>query len=159
MSLLFRHWQQRWRMPELRLLLLALIVSVTVVTAVGFFTSRVENAMQAQARQLLGGDLVLSSARPLDTAYLQYGKELGLETAETITFPSMATHGDKLQLTQLKVVSSAYPLRGDLQTAEAPDAPEELATGQLQNTAAIRSCKKDIARVKTILRQRELTKA
>ena len=35
----------------------------------------------------------------------------------------------------------------------------QLATGQLQNTAAIRSCKKDIARVKTILRQRELTKA
>ena len=35
----------------------------------------------------------------------------------------------------------------------------QLATGQLQNTAAIRACKKDIARVKTILRQRELTKA
>lgn len=35
----------------------------------------------------------------------------------------------------------------------------QLATGQLQNTAAIRSCKKDIARVKTILRQRELTRA
>ena len=32
----------------------------------------------------------------------------------------------------------------------------QLATGQLQNTAAIRECKKDIARVKTIIRQREL---
>jgi putative ABC transport system permease protein len=118
-------------MPELRLLLLALIVSVTVVTAVGFFTSRVENTMQAQARQLLGGDLVLSSARPLDKAYLQRGKELGLATAQTITFPSMASHGDKLQLSQLKVVSSAYPLQGELKTTAAPDAPEENATGQL----------------------------
>ena len=35
----------------------------------------------------------------------------------------------------------------------------QLATGQLQNTAAIRACKKDIARVLTVLRQRELTKA
>ena len=35
----------------------------------------------------------------------------------------------------------------------------QLATGQLQNTAAIHACKKDIARVKTVLRQRELTKA
>jgi large subunit ribosomal protein L29 len=35
----------------------------------------------------------------------------------------------------------------------------QLATGQLQNTAAINACKKDIARVKTVLRQRELTKA
>ena len=31
----------------------------------------------------------------------------------------------------------------------------QLATGQLQNTAAIRECKKEIARVKTIIRQRE----
>ena len=32
----------------------------------------------------------------------------------------------------------------------------QLATGQLQNTAAIRECKRDIARVQTIIRQREL---
>ena len=32
----------------------------------------------------------------------------------------------------------------------------QLATGQLQNTAAIRECKKEIARVKTIIRQHEL---
>ena len=34
----------------------------------------------------------------------------------------------------------------------------QLATGQLQNTAAINECRKDIARVKTIIRQRELAK-
>ena len=34
----------------------------------------------------------------------------------------------------------------------------QLATGQLQNTASIRECKKDIARIKTIMRQRELAK-
>ena len=32
----------------------------------------------------------------------------------------------------------------------------QLATGQLQNTAAIQRCKRDIARVKTIIRQREI---
>ena len=31
----------------------------------------------------------------------------------------------------------------------------QLATGQLQNTAAIRECKKDIARIKTVIRQRQ----
>ena len=30
------------------------------------------------------------------------------------------------------------------------------ATGQLENTAAIRECKRSIARVKTVIRQREL---
>ena len=32
----------------------------------------------------------------------------------------------------------------------------QLATGQLQNPMTIRACKKDIARIKTILRNREL---
>ena len=32
----------------------------------------------------------------------------------------------------------------------------QMATGQLENTAAIRECKKGIARVQTIMRQREL---
>ena len=31
----------------------------------------------------------------------------------------------------------------------------QLATGQLQNNAAVRACKKDIARIKTVLTQRE----
>ena len=34
----------------------------------------------------------------------------------------------------------------------------QLAIGQLENTAAISECKKEIARVKTIMRQRELAK-
>lgn len=137
MKHLLLHWQQRWRMPELRLLLLALMVSVTVVTTVGFFTSRVENAMQAQARQLLGGDLVLSSARPLDQTYLQRAQQLGLATAETITFPSMVSGGDKLQLSQLKVVSRTYPLQGELKTAVAPGAAEQVVSGQLPASGEI----------------------
>lgn len=32
----------------------------------------------------------------------------------------------------------------------------QLATGQLQNNAAISDCRKDIARVKTVIRQRQL---
>ena len=34
----------------------------------------------------------------------------------------------------------------------------QLATGQLENTAAIEECRKGIARLKTIMRQRELEK-
>ena len=33
----------------------------------------------------------------------------------------------------------------------------QLATGQLENTATITECKRDIARVVTVLRQRELS--
>lgn len=131
MKLLLRHWWQRWRMPELRLLFIALIVSVTVVTTVGFFASRVENAMQQQARQLLGGDVVLVSSRPITPDYLQQAQALGLETAHTTSFPTMVSFGEQLQLSQLKAVSGGYPLRGELRVAPAPDAPEITVTGQL----------------------------
>ena len=53
-------------------------------------------------------------------------------------------------------------LDADALTARLREAKEELfnlrfqlATGQLQNTAAISACKRDIARVKTIIRQRQ----
>lgn len=130
MKLLLRHWWQRWRMPELRLLFIALIVSVTVVTTVSFFASRVENAMQQQARQLLGGDVVLVSSRPITPDYLQQAQALGLETAHTTSFPTMVSFGEQLQLSQLKAVSGGYPLRGELRVAPAPDAPEITVTGQ-----------------------------
>ena len=35
----------------------------------------------------------------------------------------------------------------------------QLATGQLDNTASIKNCKKDMARVKTVIRQKEMEKA
>ena len=34
----------------------------------------------------------------------------------------------------------------------------QLATGQLENTASLKTVRKDIARVKTVLRQQELNK-
>ena len=35
----------------------------------------------------------------------------------------------------------------------------QLATGQLQNTAALKACRRDIARVKTLIRQSEMKQA
>ena len=35
----------------------------------------------------------------------------------------------------------------------------QLATGQLENSSAIKRCKREIAQVKTVIRQRELTQA
>ncbi len=35
----------------------------------------------------------------------------------------------------------------------------QLATGQLQNTAALKACRRDIARVKTLIRMSEMKQA
>ena len=118
MTLFLKQWRQYWRIAEVRLLFLALLVSVVAITSVGFFTDRAEKAMDGQATQLLGGDLVLKSSRPLDKSYIQYAQQLGLRTAEKISFPSMIASEDKMQLAQINAVSAGYPLTGDLEVSD-----------------------------------------
>ncbi|MFZ0469757.1 MAG: hypothetical protein WAL92_12625, partial [Thiogranum sp.] len=54
-----------WRGGELRILAVALVIAVTSVSAVGFFTDRVDRGMQQQAAELIAADLVVSAARPI----------------------------------------------------------------------------------------------
>ena len=113
-----KQWRQTWRIAEMRLLFLALLVSVIAITSVGFFTDRADKAMSQQARQLMGGDLIISSSRPIDKNYLSHAKSLGLRTAEMISFPSMVSSGEKMQLARVKAVSAQYPLTGELKISD-----------------------------------------
>ena len=65
----------------------------------------------------------------------------------------------KEQMTALKA-KTLTELEADLKTkkSELLNLRFQLAIGQLENTAAIGECKKDIARIKTIIRQQELAK-
>ena len=51
---------------ELRVLMLALLVAVSALTAVGFFTSRVSLAVDQQAGEVLAADLRLQSRSPIE---------------------------------------------------------------------------------------------
>ena len=53
------------RRASSRVLLLALVIAVASVTTVGFFADRVQPALDAQANELLGGDLVLIADKPI----------------------------------------------------------------------------------------------
>jgi putative ABC transport system permease protein len=105
---------------ELRVLLLALLVAVSALTAVGFFTSRVSLAVNQQAGEVLAADLRLQSRTPLEREYFQVAKAAGLETAELSNFPSVIFKGDESALTSIRAVSPTYPLRGRVKVAEVP---------------------------------------
>jgi len=105
------------RSGELRLLLAALLVAVAAVTAVGFFTDRVRLALEQEAHQLLGGDLLLVADHPWPEAIRAEALKRGLQTADTVVFPSMVLANGQAQLADIKAVSSTYPLRGRLGTA------------------------------------------
>ena len=108
------------RSGELRLLLAALVVAVAAVTAVGFFTDRVRLALEHEAHQLIGGDLLLVTDHPWPATVREEAARRGLQTAETVTFPSMVLANGQAQLADIKAVSATYPLRGKLRQAEQP---------------------------------------
>ena len=118
---------------ELRLLAAALVVAVAALTAVGFFTDRVRQALEREANQLLGADLLMVADHPWQSSHRALVAEHGLNLAETSTFPSMVSMGDgdatKVQLAEIKAVSSTYPLRGSLRVSAALHAPDDPASG------------------------------
>ncbi|MBP9685559.1 MAG: ABC transporter permease, partial [Rhodoferax sp.] len=77
------------RSGELRLLIVAVTLAVAALTAVGFFADRLKGGLQRDARQLLGGDAVISSDNATPAAFAAKARELGLEVVETIGFPTM----------------------------------------------------------------------
>ncbi|MDZ7736604.1 MAG: FtsX-like permease family protein [Gammaproteobacteria bacterium] len=114
-------WQalrRDWRAGELRLIALALIIAVAASTAVGFFTDRIGRTLSTQTGELIGGDLVLVSSKPIGKDIKQQVKALGLISADTLTFRSAVSSGDDLQLAELKAVAAPYPLRGRLRTSD-----------------------------------------
>lgn len=118
------------RAGELHLLVAALVIAVAALTAVGFFTDRVRQALEREANQLLGADLLLIADHPWSSKRADEALQRGLAVAETRTFPSMVTLGEGdaalAQLAEIKAVSEGYPLRGQLRISphlHAGDAP------------------------------------
>jgi len=112
-----------WRSGELAVLLAALLVAVTALTGVGFFTDRIGQAVDQRAAEVLAADLRLRSAEPIPESYDALAAEQGIETARIISFPSVVFFGADSALTAIRAVGPGYPLRGRLKIADAPFAP------------------------------------
>ncbi len=125
-------WRTLWRdlrAGELRLLLVAVTLAVAALTSVGFFADRLQGGLQRDAAQLLGGDVVVASDTPTPAAFVQRARELGLQSVNTLGFPTMArasdAQGGAAKLVALKSVQAGYPLRGSLTVSTVPGTPGE----------------------------------
>jgi putative ABC transport system permease protein len=128
-SIALRMLRRNWSAGELRVLLLALFIAVASVTTVGFFADRVQSALDRQANELLGGDLVVIGDKPLPPEFAAAAKRDGLAYATTRTFPSMVSATGGVNLAEVKAVSDGFPLRGRLRITQAPGAPERDVEG------------------------------
>jgi len=111
---------REWRGGELAVLLLALVIAVTAISAVGFFTDRVSAAMERRAAESLAADLVLRDREPLPESFEQRAREGGLDTVRMITLPTVVASDDATQLVDLRAVEPGYPLRGQIRVSEVP---------------------------------------
>lgn len=103
-----------WRAGALRVLVFALVLAVAAITAVGFFTQRVESALNQQGGLLLGGDLAVLSDHPIAEQFEKRAETQGISTVKTYEFPSMVVFGETNQLAEIKAVAYGFPMRGDL---------------------------------------------
>jgi putative ABC transport system permease protein len=126
--LAWRQLGRDFRAGELRLLVVAVMLAVAALTAVGFFADRINNGLARDARQMLGGDAIISSDQPAPAGFATKARELGLATATTAAFPSMGrapdAAGGASRLVSVKAVSEAYPLRGRLRVNAGAGTPE-----------------------------------
>jgi putative ABC transport system permease protein len=121
--------RQDWRSGELYLLGAALLLTVAAITGVGFFTDRIEQAMQRQGGELIAADLALDSSAPISEPLARQARALGLDTARTLEFPSVVMGAGTPHLVQVKAVSSHYPLRGSARLQARSGEPERAVVG------------------------------
>ena len=109
---------RNWRSGELRLLSAALVMAVTVVSAIAIFTDRLDTSLVQQSNRLLGADRVVRSPQPLPPGWWEQAEQRGLDQTRLVRFSSMAYVGETMQLTSVKAVAPGYPLRGHLEVAD-----------------------------------------
>jgi putative ABC transport system permease protein len=131
--LAWRQGLRDFRAGEMRLLLVAVMLAVAALTAVGFFADRLNRGLARDARALLGGDAVVASDQPAPPALLAQVRALGLVSADSVSFPSMArapeARGGTARLASVKAVAANYPLRGRLRVRAADGREDELTHG------------------------------
>ncbi|PPD56118.1 MAG: hypothetical protein CTY10_05820 [Methylotenera sp.] len=103
----------QWKSGDLRVMVFALILAVTSITAVNFFINRIALHLNSQGGMLLGGDLVVISDQAIPADYVELAKKFDLQSTSTLEFPSMAINGSRNQLAEIKAVQNNFPLRGD----------------------------------------------
>jgi putative ABC transport system permease protein len=118
-----------WRGGELTILAIGLIIAVTSITAVGFFTDRIERGLKMQSAELIAADLVLTSGRSDINDYLTEARSNDFQVTTTQQFRSVVLANERLQLAEVKAVSDGYPLRGVVRISDTAFGEDEATTG------------------------------
>ena len=127
-TLLFsiRSLRRDFRAGELGILAIAIVIAVGAITTVSFFGDRIRLGMERQAAEMIAADLRLHSHKAMPGDWSEKALRLGLKVSHTLHFSSVAATDEVSQLAEVKVVDSAYPLRGKLRISDRVAGPEQI---------------------------------
>ncbi|WP_119394357.1 ABC transporter permease [Salinibius halmophilus] len=114
-------WRMLWRQrkaAELWILISALFLAVTTVTAIGLFAERIQATILSEAGTLIASDRLVASDGPLPDWLMEATEPF--ERAEIISFQATVFAQGRIQLTAMKAVSDSYPLKGTLEVSDRP---------------------------------------
>jgi putative ABC transport system permease protein len=122
------------RASRKRLLLfsLSVVLGIAALVAIGSFTVNLRQAIDDQAKGLLGADLVVTSRTEFSAPVLEHLAAIGGEQSRTREFSSMLVFqsaNDATRLVQVRAVEANFPFFGEFEAVPA-DAPAELRTGK-----------------------------
>ncbi len=120
---------REWRSGELYILIAALIIAVAALSSISFYTDRVARALDEQATELLGGNLVVNSAINIPSPWIAQAQLNHLKYSKIIYFPTVVVAGQQLQLVDVKAVTNSYPLVGNIHTKNNMNLPEQINYG------------------------------
>lgn len=130
------YWSNSWRMlwrdwrgGELNILAVGLIIAVASITAVGFFTDRIEQGLQTQSAELIAADLVITSGQAGINDYIADARANDFQVTTLQQFRSVILAKERLQLAEVKAVGEGYPLRGVLRISDSAFGNDEATSG------------------------------
>ena len=116
MSALFRPLlQQSLKSSGMYLLIIALVLAISVTTALKFSNEQIQNAVTLQAAELMAADLVLSDQSEIEQRWKDQATAQHLKQSQVTVFNSMAHTESQFVMVNVKAVDAHFPLRGKLQ--------------------------------------------
>ncbi|GAA4342961.1 ABC transporter permease [Kangiella taiwanensis] len=120
LNMALRTFRRDWKAGEVKVLLFALTIAVMAMVAIGSITDRVHRAMGEQSSEFLGADYTFESPRPIDDAWIERGRNDGLEITRSQSFATVLSSDDNFQLVSVRALDGKFPLKGTIEIAEKP---------------------------------------
>ncbi len=121
--------KREWRSGELRLLMIALFITVSSLATIGLFIERIGLGMERQAANFLGADRAIGSRYAIESKWRDQANALGLSISDKVELSSVVFANERLQLSSINAVDDQFPLRGQVVIGESGFVSGEVVQG------------------------------